>query len=75
LNDLNAEAIKQQCSLWLAMGIFRNQSLHRSATGEQRRHHLHESVLQKAVKRAIHKSGWQGQQPLTLFGIRLPPSP
>jgi integron integrase len=27
------------------------------ATGEQRRHHLHESVLQKAVKRAVRKAG------------------
>ena len=27
------------------------------ATGEQRRHHLHESVLQKAVKRAVRKTG------------------
>jgi len=27
------------------------------ATGEQRRHHLHESVLQTAVKRAVHKVG------------------
>jgi site-specific recombinase XerD len=26
-------------------------------TGEQRRHHLHESVLQKAVKQAVHKAG------------------
>jgi integron integrase len=26
-------------------------------TGEQRRHHLHESVLQKAVKEAVRKSG------------------
>jgi len=27
------------------------------ATGERRRHHLHESVLQKAVKEAVRKSG------------------
>jgi integrase len=27
------------------------------ATGEKRRHHLHESVLQKAVKDAVRKSG------------------
>jgi integron integrase len=27
------------------------------ATGEQRRHHLHESVLQKAVKRAVRQTG------------------
>jgi integron integrase len=27
------------------------------ATGEQRRHHLHESVLQKAVKQAVRKAG------------------
>jgi integron integrase len=26
-------------------------------TGEKRRHHLHESVLQKAVKEAVHKAG------------------
>src|SRR5262245_41940222 len=26
-------------------------------TGEKRRHHLHESVLQKAVKQAIRKAG------------------
>lgn len=26
-------------------------------TGEKRRHHLHESVLQKAVKEAVRKSG------------------
>jgi site-specific recombinase XerD len=26
-------------------------------TGERRRHHLHESVLQKAVKAAVRKSG------------------
>jgi integron integrase len=27
------------------------------ATGEQRRHHLHESVLQKAVKQAVRRAG------------------
>jgi integron integrase len=27
------------------------------ATGEQRRHHLHESVLQKLVKQAVHEAG------------------
>jgi integron integrase len=27
------------------------------ATGEKRRHHLHESVLQKSVKEAMHKAG------------------
>ena len=27
------------------------------ATGERRRHHLHESVLQKAVKEAVQKAG------------------
>jgi len=27
------------------------------ATGEKRRHHLHESVLQKAVKQAVRKAG------------------
>jgi integron integrase len=27
------------------------------ATGEKRRHHLHESVLQKSVKQAVHKAG------------------
>lgn len=27
------------------------------ATGERRRHHLHESVLQKAVKEAVRKTG------------------
>lgn len=26
-------------------------------SGEQRRHHLHESVLQKVVKRAVRKAG------------------
>jgi site-specific recombinase XerD len=26
-------------------------------TGEKRRHHLHESVLQKAVKEAVRKAG------------------
>ena len=27
------------------------------STGERRRHHLHESVLQKAVKEAVRKAG------------------
>ena len=27
------------------------------ATGEKRRHHLHESVLQKAVKQVVRKAG------------------
>ena len=33
-----------------------NQPLHREITGEKRRRHLHESVLQKAVKEAVRRS-------------------
>jgi site-specific recombinase XerD len=41
----------------LAMGVPGDQPLHRPVTGEKRRHHLHESVLQKAVKDARLKAG------------------
>jgi site-specific recombinase XerD len=30
---------------------------HDTETGERRRHHIHESVLQRAVKEAVRKSG------------------
>ena len=40
-------------------------------TGEQRRHHLHESVLQKVVKQAVRKAGLANPQPRTRSGIRL----
>ena len=42
----------------MAMGVSRKQPLHRSGNRrEQRRHDQHESVLQKAVKRAVCKAG------------------
>jgi hypothetical protein len=43
------------------------------ATGEKRRHHLHESVLQKAVKQAVRKAGIAKPLPLTRFDILLQP--
>ena len=39
------------------MGIPGNEPLHRSGNREKRRHHLHESVLQKAVKQAVRRAG------------------
>jgi integrase len=42
-------------------------------TGEKRRHHLHESVLQKAVKQAVRKAGVSSRQVPTFFAIHLPP--
>jgi hypothetical protein len=41
-------------------------------TGERRRHYLHESVLQKAVKEACRKRGYPSRQARTRFGILLP---
>ncbi len=41
----------------MAMGISGDQLFCRRRTGERRRHHLHESVLQKAVKEAVRKAG------------------
>jgi hypothetical protein len=33
------------------------------ATGEKRRHHLHESVLQKSMKQAVYKPDYPNRQP------------
>jgi len=40
----------------MAVGISGDQPLDRE-TGEKRQYHLHESVLQKAVKQAVRKAG------------------
>jgi hypothetical protein len=40
-------------------------------TGEKRRHHLHESVLQKAVKEAVRNSAVNNQPARTRSAIRL----
>ena len=42
-------------------------------SGEQRRHHLHESVLQKVVKQAVRKAGLAKSATRTHSGIRLRP--
>jgi hypothetical protein len=40
-------------------------------TGETRRHHLHESVVQRAVKEAVRASGDREDGDLPRFGTRL----
>jgi integron integrase len=44
-----------------------------SATGERRRHHLHESVLQRAVKEAVLRAGITKRTGPTRFGTASPP--
>src|SRR5262245_29749864 len=41
-------------------------------TGEQRRYYLHVSVLQKVVKQAVRRTGWQSPQLRTRFAIHSP---
>jgi len=41
-------------------------------TGAKKKHHLHESVLQKAVKDAVQKRGYPNRQCATVFAIRSP---
>ena len=41
----------------MAVDVSGDQPLHRQGNGERRRHHFHESVLQKAVKEAVQKAG------------------
>ena len=43
-------------------------------TGERRRHHLHESVLQKAVREARLKAGSRNRLAHTRFAILLRPT-
>ena len=43
-------------------------------TGQRRRHHLHESVLQRAVKDAVRGAGIAKQATCHTFRIRLPPT-
>ena len=44
------------------------------AIGQHRRHHLHESVLQRAVREAVLKAGIVKRQPATPSGIRSRPT-
>jgi site-specific recombinase XerD len=41
----------------MALGLSRDTYLRRTVTGQRRRHHLHESVLQRAVKDAVRRAG------------------
>src|SRR6266404_4971237 len=41
----------------VAMGIPSPETFTDRQTGEKRRHHLHESVIQRAVKEAVRKAG------------------
>ncbi len=46
------------CRQWAWQWVFPAQRLHFDGTvGERRRHHLHESVMQRAFKDALHASG------------------
>ena len=56
----------------MAMGIFCNEPLYRSDNRKKRRHHLHESVLQKAVRQAVGMVEYPNQQLRTRFAIFLP---
>lgn len=41
----------------MAVGLPGDAAHHHPATGRRRRHHLHESVLQRAVKQAVRDAG------------------
>ena len=52
-----AQVSECQARVGLAMGFSSKQSLHRPRDRIRRRHHLHESVIQRAMKDAVRKAG------------------
>jgi integrase len=53
----HAQVSERRPRLGMAMGLPRHALLRGSRTGQRRRHHLHESVLQRAVKDAVRGAG------------------
>ena len=52
-----AEVPERRARVAMAVGVLATRIYVDRVTGERRRHHLHESVLQRAVKDAVRRAG------------------